>query len=231
MHVRIFSNPEALAEAAADEVEGWFGLEGNGHTLGLAGGTTPRRAYELLAERDIPWTEVTGWMTDERHVPTHHPDSNAGMARKALFDRVPARLVEVPWREDASDAADEYEDLLASILHTDEGRLQPGMVILGMGADGHTASLFPGSDALASSRDFVATLVPDKGWRLTATLGLLTRARRVLFLASGEEKAPAVAEILSGESTLPAALVTAHARDVIWLIDTAAASQLDNGFA
>jgi 6-phosphogluconolactonase len=102
------------------------------------------------------------------------------------------------------------------------------MVILGMGSDGHTASLFPGSDALhATDRDFVATLVPDKGWRLTATLGLLTRSRRILFLAAGEEKASAVAEVLSGGSDLPAAKVTARARDVVWLIDRAAASQLE----
>jgi 6-phosphogluconolactonase len=228
MHIRIFSTLEALAEAAANEVEGWLDLDGNGHILGLAGGTTPRRAYELLAERDLPWQEVTAWMTDERHVPTDHPDSNAGMARRALFDRIPARLLEVPWREDASKAADEYETMLGSVLRSDDGRLEPGMVILGMGADGHTASLFPGSAALdVIDRDFVATLVPDKGWRLTATLGLLARARRILFLAAGEEKAPAVANILGGESDLPAALVAARARDVVWLIDTEAASLLE----
>jgi 6-phosphogluconolactonase len=228
MNLRIFSTREALAEAVADEVEGWLDLDGNGHILGLAGGTTPRRAYELLAERDLPWQEVTAWMTDERHVPTDHPDSNAGMARRALFDRIPARLLEVPWREDASKAADEYETMLGSVLRSDDGRLEPGMVILGMGADGHTASLFPGSAALdVIDRDFVATLVPDKGWRLTATLGLLARARRILFLAAGEEKAPAVADILGGESDLPAALVAARARDVVWLIDTEAASLLE----
>ena len=228
MNLRIFSTREALAEAVADEVEGWLDLDGNGHILGLAGGTTPRRAYELLAERDLPWQEVTAWMTDERHVPTDHPDSNAGMARRALFDRIPARLLEVPWREDASKAADEYETMLGSVLRSDDGRLEPGMVILGMGADGHTASLFPGSAALdVIDRDFVATLVPDKGWRLTATLGLLARARRTLFLAAGEEKAPAVANILGGESDLPAALVAARARDVVWLIDTEAASLLE----
>ncbi|HUG75135.1 MAG TPA: 6-phosphogluconolactonase [Acidimicrobiia bacterium] len=228
MNVRIFSTVETLSEAAADEVEGWLGLDGNGHTLGLAGGTTPQRAYELLADRDLPWQEVTAWMTDERHVPNDHPDSNAGMAQRALFDRIPARLLEVPWREDAKKAADEYEAMLGTVLRRDHGgRLEPGMVVLGMGSDGHTASLFPGSDALdVSNRDFVATLVPDRGWRLTATLGLLTRARRILFLAAGEEKAPAVADILSGESDLPAARVTAQARDVVWLIDRAAASQL-----
>jgi 6-phosphogluconolactonase len=227
MHVRIYSTSEALAEAAANEVAGWLDLDGNGHTLGLAGGTTPRRAYELLAERDLPWQDVIGWMTDERHVPTDHEQSNAGMVRTALFDRIPARLLEVPWRDDALEAADEYEAMLSGVLRGETGRLEPGMVILGVGSDGHTASLFPGSDALhESDRDFIATLIPDKGWRLTATLGLLTRARRVLFLASGEEKASAIAEVLGGESDLPAARVTADARDVVWLIDSAAASQL-----
>lgn len=227
MHVRIYSSTEALAEAAANEVEGWLDLDDNGHILGLAGGTTPRRAYEILAERNLPWQEVTAWMTDERHVPTDHPDSNAGMARQALFDRIPARLLEVPWRDDASEAADEYETMLGSLLRRNGGRLEPGIVLLGVGPDGHTASLFPGSDALdVTDRDFIATLVPDKGWRLTATIGLLARARRVLFLAAGEEKASAVAEVLGGESSLPAARITARARDVVWLIDRAAASKL-----
>jgi 6-phosphogluconolactonase len=101
------------------------------------------------------------------------------------------------------------------------------MVILGVGEDGHTASLFPGSEALGvEGRDFVATHVPGKGWRLTATLSLLTRSRRILFLVSGEVKAPVVAEILGGDSDLPAAVVAREARDVAWLIDRDAASML-----
>jgi 6-phosphogluconolactonase len=226
MRVRIFNGAEALAEAAAAEVAGWLSLPGNGRTIGLAGGSTPRRAYQLMATGGIPWRNVHGWMTDERHVPTDHPDSNAGMVRRALFDRVPATLHEVPWDDDAPSAALRYEELLRRLLAHDDG-LRPGMVILGVGEDGHTASLFPGSEALGvEGRDFVATHVPGKGWRLTATLSLLTRSRRILFLVSGEVKAPVVAEILGGDSDLPAAVVAREARDVAWLIDRDAASML-----
>lgn len=230
MRLRIFNGPEALAEAAAAEVAGWLGLPGDGRTIGLAGGSTPRRAYELMAQGEIPWRNVHGWMTDERHVPSDHPDSNAGMARRALFDHVPATLHEVPWDDDAPTAALRYQEELRGLLVRGPSGLQPGMVILGVGEDGHTASLFPGSDALdATDRDFVATQVPGKGWRLTATLGLLTRARRILFLASGEAKARIVAEILGGGSDLPAAIVAGNARDVAWLLDREAASLLDEG--
>jgi 6-phosphogluconolactonase len=228
MRIRIFSGPETLAEAAADEVTGWLSLSGNGRTVGLAGGGTPRRAYELLAQRPIPWRDVHGWMTDERHVPTDHADSNAGMVRRALFDHVPATLHEVPWDDDAHAAARRYEEELRSVLTFGPGGLQPGMVILGVGDDGHTASLFPGSDALSvTDRDFVATEVEGKGWRLTATFGLLARARRILFLVAGEHKARIVAELLEGDSDLPAARVANSARDPVWLIDRAAASMLD----
>lgn len=229
MRVRVFNGPETLADAAAAEVAAWLSLPGNGRTLGLAGGSTPRRAYELMARGGVPWQDVHGWMTDERHVPTDHPDSNAGMALRALFDHVPATLHEVPWNDDAPTAALEYERELRRLLVRGPDGLVPGMVMLGVGEDGHTASLFPGSDALDADadRDFVATEVPGKGWRLTATLGLLTRSRRILFLAAGESKAEVVAEILGGDSDLPAALITGRARDVAWLIDRDAASMLE----
>jgi 6-phosphogluconolactonase len=234
MRVRIFNGPETLAEAADAELAGWLSLPGNGRTIGLAGGSTPRRAYELMATGGIPWRNVHGWMTDERHVPTDHPDSNAGMVRRALFDRVPATLHEVPWDDDATTAALLYEEHLQRLLAHDSDGLRPGMVILGVGEDGHTASLFPGSEALdVQDRDYIATHVPGKGWHLTATLGLLTRSRRTLFLVSGEAKAPIVAELLAGDSHLPAAIVAREARDVAWLIDRAAASMLsedDLGF-
>lgn len=228
MRVRVFIDHEALADAAADEVEGWLRLPGGGRTIGLAGGTTPRATYELLRTRKIPWEDVHGWTTDERHVPGDHADSNAAMVKRALFDHVPATLHEVPWDEDAAAAAAAYEAELRMILATGSSGLQPGLVILGIGVDGHTASLFPGSSALEErDRDFVATHVEGTGWRLTATFGLLARARRTLFLVSGERKAAVVAEIFEGNSDLPAAVVARNARDPVWLMDRAAASRLD----
>jgi len=227
MSLRIFATPGTLADAAAHEIASWLSVSGGDRTIGLAGGSTPRLAYEHLRRRDVPWREVHAWMTDERHVPTDDPESNAGMARAALFDHVPAILHEVPWREDAREAAVEYEGELATLLPRRDAALEPGLILLGVGTDGHTASLFPGSSALAEDRrDFVATRVDGVGWRLTATIPMLSRARRTIFIVAGAAKAPVVAEILSGGSDLPAALVADASRDPIWLLDTEAASLL-----
>ncbi|MEX1207949.1 MAG: 6-phosphogluconolactonase [Acidimicrobiia bacterium] len=227
MRIRVFNSAEALADAAADEVEAWLRIVDDPRTIGLAGGNTPRRTYELLATRRLGWSEIDGWLTDERHVPRNHEDSNAGMIRRALFDHVPATLHEIPWDE-APDAAVSYESTLRQILPTGpNGRPQPGLVLLGVGDDGHTASLFPGSPALDEvERDFVAIEVPGRGWRFTATVPMLARARRTLFLVSGAAKADIVAEILEGTSDLPAARVSQASRDALWLLDAAAASRL-----
>ncbi len=228
MRIRILTNAAALAEVAADEIAGWLTRHVD-RTIGLAGGSTPRLTYELLADRTVPWEAVHAWMTDERHVPENHPESNAGMARRALFDHVPATLHAVPHDENPQVAAADYEETLRRLLGgTRGGGPQPGLVVLGVGEDGHTASLFPGSAALEDNeRDFMANWVTDKAsWRLTATLPLLARARRTLFLVSGEHKAGVVAEILERSADLPAAAVHRLARDSVWLLDRAAASAL-----
>lgn len=227
MRIRIFSDTGAMSEAAAADIAAWLSIEGN-HTIGLAGGSTPRRTYELLRRRTVPWDGVVAWMTDERHVPIDHPDSNAAMARTALFDHIPATLAEVPYREDPAEAAAEYEETLHEVLADEMGRTQPGLVVLGVGEDGHTASLFPESPALEEDeRSFVANWVEDlDAWRLTATLPLLARARRTLFLVSGASKARIVADILERGSDHPAAVVNRLSRDSAWLLDRAAASAL-----
>ena len=229
MTVRIYPTTQALADAAADEVAEWLSVPGGRRTVGLAGGSTPRHAYECLRRRSVPWRQVDAWMTDERHVPTGHPDSNAGMARRALFDLVPAVLHEVPWMTDPAAAAEAYEAELGGVLPRGRsGRLEPGLVLLGVGTDGHTASLFPGSSALMeTTRDYVTTFVEGIGWRLTATRGLLSRARRTLFLVTGAAKAAVVADVLDGSSTSPAAVVARSSRDPVWLLDNAAAALLD----
>ena len=228
MTVRVFSTAQALADAAADEVAGWLTVAADTRTVGLAGGSTPRRAYECLRDRSVPWSEVHAWLTDERHVPVGHHDSNAGMARRALFDYVPATFHEVAWDDDPEVAAAAYQAELEALLPRGPSGLQPGLVILGIGEDGHTASLFAGSSALAEEeRDFVATHVGGRGWRLTATRGLLARARRTLFLVSGKAKAGIVAEVLGGASDVPAAIVARSSHDPMWLLDQAAASRLD----
>lgn len=226
MEIRVLEGPAELAEEAAAEIAGFLAAEG--HTIGLAGGSTPRLTYERLRRFPVAWAEVVAWMTDERHVPLTDPDSNTAMAQRTLFDHVPARLEVVPFRESAEEAAAEYEVSLRHLLP--EGPLgpTPDLLVLGVGGDGHTASLFPGTTALEEDeRDYVANWVPDKEtWRLTATLSLLARARRTMFLASGAHKAAIVGEILGGASDLPAAVVTRTAPDPVWLIDRAAAEQL-----
>lgn len=226
MRLEVLPDASDLARAAADEIALWFKDESR-TTIGLAGGSTPRLAYEMLRSRELPWTRVHGWMTDERHVPVGHPDSNAGMARQALLDHVPATLHEVPYCDDAVRAAEQYERVLAG-LSIDSAAPDIGLVLLGLGADGHTASLFPGTEAVDEpTRTFVANWVPDhRTWRLTATVPLLRRAARTLFLVSGAPKAPVVAEILEGSSGLPAAVVSAGSPDPVWMIDRAAAGAL-----
>jgi 6-phosphogluconolactonase len=152
------------------------------------------------------------------------------MARRALFDHVPATLHAVPYTENPNDGARAYEDMLRGFMGESFGRIQPGLVILGVGTDGHTASLFPGTPALEEDeRDFVANWVEEQNtWRLTATLPLLARARRTLFVVSGESKAEVVAEILEQGSDHPAAIVNRASRDSVWLLDHAAASELSS---
>ena len=227
MRIRVYKDAGALAEAAVDEIAGWLRIDST-PTLGLAGGSTPRAVYEALREERLPWENVTAWMTDERHVHGNDPRSNTGMVREALFDHVPAKLHGVPWYEDPLAAAAAYRETLDEIIPRNPRGLQPGMVVLGVGEDGHTASLFPGTDALAETeRSFVANWVPAlKSWRLTATLRLLAAARRTLFLASGTHKAGIVQEVLESESDHPAAVLSHISRDTVWLLDREAAADL-----
>ena len=229
MRLRVFPDADRLAEAAAEEIAAWARLDAPLATIGLAGGTTPRGAYERLRRSHLPWRQVHAWMTDERAVPPSHIASNTGMVRRALFDHVPAAFHPVPWDEDPAAAAAAYSTELATFLPLGPRGLQPGLVVLGLGEDGHTASLFPGTAALEEPLPgFVANWVPLlSAWRLTATLPLLTAARRTVFLATGRHKAAIVAEVLAGEGDLPAARVSRGSRDAVWLLDREAASRLD----
>ena len=209
-----------MAIAAAEVVSGHLR---HGGDIGLAGGSTPEAAYRTLASAPIEWPGVDAWLTDERHVPLDHPDSNAGMARRALFDGVAARLHPVPWHDDALTAAHRYEGHLAELLPSGPAGPEPSLVVLGLGTDGHTASLFPDCPQPEPDRDYAAIAVPGKGWRLTATYDLLARAHHTLFLVCGPAKAEALAAVLGG-APLPATRVSAEADDALWLVDRAAAA-------
>lgn len=231
MRLRVFSDADNLADAAAEEVAAWARHDATHPTVGLAGGSTPRRTYERLRGLRLPWDRLDAWVTDERAVPPTDPDSNSGMIGRALFDRVPASFHPVSGAGDAAAAAAAYETELARFLPAGPHGLQPGLVILGVGEDGHTASLFPGTAALEETRrGFVANWVPQlAAWRITATLPLLAAARRAVFLVTGSHKASIAAEILEGDSDLPAAVVGRACRDAVWLLDREAAVRLSAG--
>jgi 6-phosphogluconolactonase len=232
MRVRVFEGPDGIAEFAATTIARKLKGATGRVTFGLAGGSTPRTTYTRLLQEEVDWSSVDAWVADERWVAPDHPDNNMRMARDILLDRVPARAHPVPWSAelDPEEAARRYEQTLFDILPDVNGVPHPDLVLLGIGADGHTASLFPGTAALeVSDRWFVANWVPDQdSWRLTATLPLLHAARDIIFLASGRSKASALARILRGDDrpAPPARLVMEGAADVTWLIDRAAAAEL-----
>jgi 6-phosphogluconolactonase len=194
-----YPGAEALAGAAAERVAEAMR---SAHTLRLvlAGGTTPRRCYQILAEMELPWGRVSVLFGDERCVPPTDPESNYRMAVDALLARVaPASVHRIPAELGAEDAAARYEPVVAST--------PLDLVLLGIGPDGHTASLFPGHAALAASGHVVAVHgapkpPPD---RVSLSLRALRAAKRVLILAAGADKREAVRRGLAGE--VPAGMI------------------------
>lgn len=225
MSINIFPSPHDLASAAADHVEEYINATSRPVTIGLAGGSTPAATYTQLAGRDIDWSQVTLWLGDERWVPHDHAESNTRMVHETLVDRVMARLLapETAFGEPA-DAAHGYYHALEGVFH--EGR--PDLVLLGLGDDGHTASLFPDTEALeVDTLDYLANWVEQREtWRLTASMALLWSARQIVFLVQGEGKAGILAQILDDGRAYPAQRVAAGAGDVRWMVDAAAAAKL-----
>ena len=192
--------------------------------LGLAGGSTPKLTHDALAASDADWSGVTAWIPDERWVPPDHDDANQLMMRTTLTDAADITLIAPDTTlPTPAAAATAYGDEVIPALTDPATR---SIVMLGMGDDGHTASLFPGTVAVGNtSVSYVANFVPQHDtWRLTATFPLLATADVVLFLVSGEAKASMIAEIHAG-ADYPAARVTARER-VVWMLDEQAASQL-----
>lgn len=210
-------------------------------TVALAGGSTPRLFYSLLAAEPyctrLPWRETHLFWGDERAVPPEHPDSNFGMAKATLLSHVPVPANQVhrmqAERADLDAAASEYEAEIARTLAAQPPDEPPAfdLILLGLGTDGHTASLFPYTQALRErTRWAVANYIPAlKANRLTLTTPILNQAATVLFLVSGIEKATALQAVLEGPpdpERLPAQLIRPVAGRVVWLVDQAAASSL-----
>ena len=203
---------EVAANAAADIAEA---IRAGSRTLVLAGGTTPRRCYELLARLDVAWGRVTVLFGDERCVAPDHPDSNYRMAREALLDHVaPATVHRIPGELGPDEAAAAYSRVVAGLAPLD-------IVVLGIGEDGHTASLFPGDPAVNARGWAVGIRNSPKPppERVTLTLQALRGAHQVLILATGAGKAQAVS--MAKRQEVPSGMI-AGAR---WLLDRAAAGQ------
>lgn len=224
MELVVYQTPREAAGGAAQRIADLLAEAGDGFTLGLAGGSTPAATYEALRSRATGWQKVDAWLSDERWVPHDDERSNGRMAAETLMDHVDARFHRPRWSEHLgpADSAVHYEAEIRSI-HDDK---RPDLILLGMGDDGHTASLFPGSKALDEmGRLFVANSIPETGEaRLTATYPLLWSAHRLLVMVTGEAKAPALAAAFTGES-VPIARIGDGDADVEWHVDRAAASQ------
>ena len=208
-------------------------------TVALAGGLTPRTTYERLASsplrEQMPWDATWVFFGDERGVPPEHPDSNYRMAHAALLAKVPIPPAQVARirgeAEDADAAAAEYARAMIEVFGSRRGELPSfDLILLGMGVDGHMASLFPGSPVLkevfrpVAAVHAAAASIPQ---RITFTFPLINAAARVMFLAAGSEKAKVVKAVLSDPgSGLPASMVNPTHGRLTWLLDRAAAALL-----
>jgi len=242
VEVRRLTTPQDLFHAAAEEVVRAANeavAERGRFVIALSGGSTPKNLYTLLATNAraaLPWAQMFFFWSDERHVPPSDPDSNYRMAQEALLSRVPvpaSSVFRVPAEKaDAGDAALAYERILRQFFSLPAGEIPRfDLILLGLGPDGHTASLFPETAALQEkSRLVVANWVEKlKTYRITFTLPVLNAARCVAFLVSGSEKASALREVFEGDAPgkkYPAKLVRPAEGKLIWFVDRAAASEL-----
>lgn len=236
--IEVLRDGGALAEAAADrfvaDVEA--ALASRGHAdVALAGGTTPRSMNALLAasprRERIAWSRLRFFFGDERSVPPDHPDSNYRMNRETLFDPLglpESRIFRMRGEDEPRGAADAYSRVLAEQLGP-----QPrfDVLFLGMGPDGHTASLFPGTLASIDDRQLAAANWVEKfsTWRITLTPHVINAARSITITAGGAEKADALRAVLEGPhepDTYPVQLVAPADGVLHWLIDAAAAAKL-----
>lgn len=241
--IRIVADLQGLARAAADEflkhAQDAVNARGVFH-VALSGGSTPKGLFTLLVSDDTlsqatPWDKTHFWWSDERHVPPEHPDSNFKLANDALLAHapIPSQNIHRVHGEnpDASQAALEYEHELRAEFPENTSFPQFDLILLGMGSDGHTASLFPGTKALNADRRLVVANWVGKlfTWRITFSPPLLNAARAVIFLVAGADKALPLKGVLEGPHEpfqLPAQLIEPTTGDLLWLLDQNAASEL-----
>lgn len=202
-------------------------------TIALAGGSTPKPLYEAIATKSLPWDKIHVFWGDERYVPPDHKDSNQLMARRAWLDRVdiPASNIHpIPTDEtDPLKAAAKYEKHLQEFFSSSPGKFPSlDIVLLGMGDDAHTASLFPHTEALKVTDKLIAVGNKDGNPRITFTYPFINAARCVMFVVAGANKRPALAQVfapVADEFTYPSRLIQPQG-ELWWLLDAAAGSDL-----
>lgn len=241
--IRIAADGQDWAEQAAALLQQLSeeAMVASGHCrLALSGGSTPRALYHRVAapewKEKFHWPQIAFLFGDERCVPPDHPESNFGMARESLFLPLgidAGRIYRMKGEAAPAVAALEYEHALRRLTGSSSCDFPTiDLILLGLGDDGHTASLFPGTSALEDRTHAVVVTQSPKGiaFRLTLTLGVINRATVVLFLVSGAGKAPMVRSVLApqdeADHALPAALVQPHSGRLIWMLDRSAARQL-----
>lgn len=237
--IQVFATPADLFHAAAEEFirigRTAIGAQGR-FTVALSGGSTPRGLHLQLAKdyAGFAWNRTFAFLGDERFVPPDHPDSNYRMAHETLLSKVaipPANVHRVQTENhDAPHAAAEYEtDVRKFFELRPNGFPRFDLILLGLGPDGHTASLFPGTEGLKERSKLVIANWVEKfnAFRISFSYPVLNRAAEVMFLVSGADKADAVHQVLKGSTPpLPAQQVQPTDGKLIWMLDEAAASKL-----
>ena len=203
-------------------------------TIALSGGSTPKALYEALANQNLPWSKIYVFWGDERYVSPDHPDSNQGMARRAWLDKVDIPATNIyPMPTDANDPerdAQKYENQMREFFQVPSGEFPTlDVVLLGMGDDGHTASLFPHTEALQVRDRSIAVGNKDGQPRLTFTVPLINQARSVIFIVAGANKQAALAQVFAPQGddmTYPSRLIN-PVGELWWLLDESAGGNLN----
>ncbi|NIR45349.1 MAG: 6-phosphogluconolactonase [Gemmatimonadetes bacterium] len=238
--VHVFPHPEAVGHAAAEQFLRLVLATDPAvpFSVVLSGGSTPRRLFATLTDPPyvdhVPWERVHLFWGDERPVPPDHPDSNYGTAASTLLDAVPvpsANVHRIPGELEPERAAETYEDELRSFFDLDDGTAPRfDLAFMGLGTDGHTASLFPGSEALAENRRLVVAPWVEKldSYRISLTCKAFNNSAFIIFLVTGGNKAETLRQVLEGPAgRYPAQLIRPSEGELHWYIDSAAGRLLE----
>lgn len=241
-NLEIYDNPQELAWAAASQLASLAEqsiAERGLFTVALSGGSTPKAMFSVLSNKPfadaLPWPAIKFFWGDERCVAPDHADSNFRMTTETLLNKVAVpqkNIFRIPAEdEDHHRAAENYSTILRQAFNAETPQFD--LVFLGMGADGHTASLFPGTKALQVNDQIVVANFVEKlnSWRITLTANTINNAHNVIFLVAGEDKASTLREVLEGEfqpETYPSQLIQPINGSLLWMLDEAAASLLND---